>query len=249
MHVVTLEAEIEPDSVIFLFQEMHNLLFILTLLQFDQGVVSEREVAQTDFFGSVSSQVGNAHLVTVGLHAIIIVVVRERQVQSRAGILGTTFSKLNVLDSVSDKGEGIVVTSQESVAGEALRVEVRNERGSVLTVPEGLVRKDALTEADVVSDALDDVLIESTVQDVHGTLTVLAPRDQLGDHGIVIHADLAAFLDAGVNADAATRPILHGFVVLLEEANRRQEVARGILSINAVLHRMTIDLDVVLVEL
>ena len=59
---------------------------------------------------------------------------------------------------------------------------------------------------------------------------------ELGDHRIVIHRDLAALEDAGIVAHRhsvlralSRRPVLH------EAANRRQEVAKRVFSVNAAL--------------
>ena len=86
LHIVTLQAELEPDSIILMLVEMHNLLLVTTLLQLDQRVVLEREVAQADLLGAAARQVGYAHVIAVGVHAIIVVAIRERHVKGGAGI-------------------------------------------------------------------------------------------------------------------------------------------------------------------
>ena len=72
-----------------------------------------------------------------------------------------------------------------------------------------------------------------------------AAGDQLGDHRIVEHRDLAALGDAVVDAHAlrlARRPVAD------EAAGRGQEAAIGILGIDAGLDRPAVELHVVLAE-
>ena len=71
-------------------------------------------------------------------------------------------------------------------------------------------------------------------------------RDQLGDHRVVVHRDLAAFVDAGVHAHRARhlrrRPIAD------QAADRRQEAALRILGIDPALDRPAVALQVGLRE-
>ena len=58
-------------------------------------------------------------------------------------------------------------------------------------------------EGDVVLDAVDDEGVERVGLQVDGGLARGRMRDELGDHGIVVHGDLGALEHAGVVADGA----------------------------------------------
>src|SRR3546814_7804098 len=67
-------------------------------------------------------------------------------------------------------------------------------------------------------------------------LTVLAPRDDLGDHRVVEGRDLGAFMDAGVDAAA-----MLGELEQFERADRGQKSLGGILGIKPRFHRPAVD--------
>ena len=74
-------------------------------------------------------------------------------------------------------------------------------------------------------------------------LTVRGPRDELADHGVVVHRDLAALLHTSVDSDILVRGWLQ---VLRQMSDRWKEIARGVLSIDTVLNRVTVDFHVIL---
>lgn len=57
----------------------------------------------------------------------------------------------------------LFIVALESVSGESVGVESRNEAGVVVTISEALVLQDGFTETKVVGDTLDHVLVESSV--------------------------------------------------------------------------------------
>ena len=80
-------------------------------------------------------------------------------------------------------------------------------------------------------------------------MRVGAVRDELGDHRIVEHRDLAALVDAGVVAHGdAVGGALGRRAVLHQTADGRQEVAERVLGIDAALDRPAVDLHVRLLE-
>jgi hypothetical protein len=70
-------------------------------------------------------------------------------------------------------------------------------------------------------------------------------HDQLGDHRVVVHRDLAALVDAGVHAHAVSSG---GGAYFTEAPGRRQEVAERILRVDAALHRPAVARDLRLRE-
>ena len=71
--------------------------------------------------------------------------------------------------------------------------------------------------------------------------------DELGDHRIIIHRDLPAFLDTRIIAhgDGAELPLCR-WAIGGEAANRGHEIAGWIFGINAAFHRPTVQFDVAL---
>ena len=92
---------------------------------------------------------------------------------------------------------------------------------------------DRLAKAEVVCNTLHDVLIEGVIQQVHGGLSVSSPCDQLADHRVVVHGDLAALLDTCVDSDVFVRVWL---LIFREEANGWEELTGGIFSVYSVLN-------------
>ena len=98
-------------------------------------------------------------------------------------------------------------------------------------------------------DPVDDEGVERVRLQVDGRLARGRMRHQLGDHRIVEHGDLGALEHAGVVADgAAERGALLGRPVAAEAADRGQEVAVGVLGIDAALDRPAVELHVRLLE-
>jgi len=73
-----------------------------------------------------------------------------------------------------------------------------------------------------------------------------AVHDQLGDHRVVVHRDLAALVHAGVDAHLARR--LGRREELDQPAGGRQETAERIFGVDAALHRPAVKLEVGLLE-
>jgi hypothetical protein len=88
-------------------------------------------------------------------------------------------------------------------------------------------------EHEVARDAADDERVERLAHAIRGRLARRRVHDQLGDHRVVVHRDLAALVHAGVDAHLACglrgRPVAH------EAPDRRQEVAHRILGVDAAL--------------
>ncbi len=84
---------------------------------------------------------------------------------------------------------------------------------------------------------------------VDGRLARARMRDELGDHGIVEHGDLGALEHAGIVAHGAAigRAFL-GRPIPGEPADRGQEIAEGVLGVDAALHRPAVQLHVRLLE-
>ena len=87
--------------------------------------------------------------------------------------------------------------------GEALRVFLVDEAGREPAFPPARRGHDGGEEAEVVADALDDEAIERVGLGRDGGGTVRPEGDQLGDHRIVVHRDLAALRHAGIDAGDA----------------------------------------------
>src|SRR5262249_23416957 len=72
---------------------------------------------------------------------------------------------------------------------------------------------------------------------------------ELGDHGIVVERNFAALVDAGIDSHGhIARAALRRRPVAHQAAARRQDVARGVLGIDAGLDRPARKLDVALLE-
>lgn len=69
----------------------------------------------------------------------------------------------------------------------ALGVEGGDEGSGVFAFGEAFIRDDALAELDVMSNAMNDILVKLLVQEIHGSFSVFTPGDKLADHGIVVH--------------------------------------------------------------
>ena len=83
-----------------------------------------------------------------------------------------------------------------------------------------------------MSNTLDHILVESLVEQVKGLLAIRAPRDEFANHRVIVHADFTALLDTGVDTNVLMRIRL---LILSEESNRRQELARRVFSVDTVL--------------
>src|SRR3546814_5313146 len=86
-------------------------------------------------------------------------------------------------------------------------------------------------EIDIMSRALDFEAIQRFDLPVNGLFAGVCISDQLGDHGVIEHADLAAFHHAIVDSDAIH---LQRRIVADEPPGRRKETPIWILGIDAV---------------
>ena len=102
---------------------------------------------------------------------------------------------------------------------------------------------DRLAKAKVMGHTLDHILIKSFIEQVKRLGTVGGPRNQLANHWVVIHRDLTTFLHSCVNPDILMRFWL---LVLGQETDGGEEIARGVLGIDAILNRVSIDIHIVL---
>lgn len=161
------------------------------------------------------------------------------------GLFKTVVLGTFVFHHKSGDSDNLFIIALESVSCKSLWVESGDKAGVVVTVSKVLVLEDGLTKAEVVGDTLDDVLVKSGVQKVHGSGSVFTPSDSLGDHGIVVDRNFRAFFNAGVDSHIR---VSSGLLVLIKEADGRQELAGWVFSIDSVLNRVTVDLYIILLE-
>eukprot|EP00050_Salpingoeca_kvevrii_P020708 m.101869 g.101869 ORF g.101869 m.101869 type:complete len:422 (-) comp8978_c2_seq1:355-1620(-) len=134
----------------------------------------------------------------------------------------------------------------ELVAVEALGVDLGDKVCGDIAADEAGLADNVAEKGDVVVDAADDVRVEGALHLLDGVLAVLAVGDELADHGIVVHADLAALDDASVDADAGEAGIgRRGLNVSLKAAGGGEEEV-GILGVDAGLNGPAVDANVVL---
>ena len=117
-------------------------------------------------------------------------------------------------------------------------------------------------ERQVVADPLDLEAVQRHTHPLDRALTSGCPRAQLRDHRVVIHADLAALIDAGIiaNGRLACGRVILPFAIVQQRTSRNfrrwaiagqtpdggQEAAIGVFGIEAVLDGPAVDLNVVL---
>eukprot|EP01137_Pigoraptor_chileana_P032809 Opistho-2@22806 len=96
----------------------------------------------------------------------------------------------------------------------------------------------------------DDMRIsQGGIEPGQGLGAVLAPDDQLGDHGVVVRADGIAFAHAGIETDGATLEAHMGRPARdMQRAGRRQETGLGVLGADARLDRMAVHAQLGLLE-
>ena len=103
------------------------------------------------------------------------------------------------------------------------------------------MRQQRRLERNVAADAADHEAVERLAHACDRMLAVLAVHDELGDHRVVIHRDLAAVVHAGVHPHAVqVRGVAreHGLgrrLELHQPAGGRQEVAERIFGVDAAL--------------
>ena len=132
---------------------------------------------------------------------------------------------------------------------EAVGELVLDVAGRQLTGLEALLIHHRRQEGHVVADARQVGVLQRTGHAGDGGFTRLAPGTQLGDHGVVEHADLVALADAGIVADGVVALIaLFRLLIAHQTADRRQEAAIGVLGVDAALDGPAVDRQVFLLE-
>src|SRR6185312_14654494 len=112
-----------------------------------------------------------------------------------------------------------------------------------------LVVHDRGQEGDVVVDALDAETVERHGHGVDRGKPRRRVRAEFGDHRIVEHRNLAAFVHAGVVADRHVAARAFGRRAIADQApDRGDETAIGIFGIDARLDRPAVDADVALLQ-
>ena len=124
---------------------------------------------------------------------------------------------------------------------ELLGDEVRGE----LARPEPGMGHQRRQERHVVRHAADVELVQRAAHAIDRLVASLAVRAELGDHRVVEHRDLAALVDAGIDADVGSRL---GFAVLHQAPRGRQEVAERVFSVETRLDGPALQLHVLLLE-
>ena len=111
---------------------------------------------------------------------------------------------------------------------------------AVVVADERRVGDDVRVERDDRGHALDLVLGQGAGGAGERLVAVLAPHDQLGEHGVELATDGVALLDAGVHADAGAVGLLVGG----DGAGGGQEAAAGVLAVDAELEGVALRLGV-----
>ncbi len=114
-----------------------------------------------------------------------------------------------------------------------MRKRLGNEIGRQRAGVEPLARRDRREERDIVPNPGDVEAVERVLQSPDRRLAVRPMGDQLGDHRIVIEADLGALEDAAVDA----HPVAFRRAVADQPSDRRQEVAGRVLRVDPRLDR------------
>ena len=142
------------------------------------------------------------------------------------------------------------VTSGESLL-EPFGVLLLNELGGVFTRNEAGVVQQGPQKVDVVLQSTDLVSIQSGLHPVHGLSTVLAPGNQLGDHRIVVHANLGTLTDTRVSPDGlvvvklgVVLNVSIGFFVVGKKTSGGEETTEGVLGVDTGFKSPTVRLDI-----
>jgi hypothetical protein len=123
-----------------------------------------------------------------------------------------------------------------------------NEAGVELAAHKPGMRQQRGLERDVAADATNDEAVERLAHLGNRIKAVLAVHDELGDHRVVVHRDLATIDHARVDAHAVQVGgvgLVHGLRRRLEAhqaACAGQEVAERVFGVDAALHRPAIAL-------
>ena len=131
---------------------------------------------------------------------------------------------------------------------EPVRILLRDEPGRKLACQPARMLHQRREKRDVVLDALDHEFVERLRLRIDRRLPRRAVRDQLRDHRVVEHRDLAALENPRIVAhrDPILAAPLRRRLVAHEAPDRGQEVAVWILRIDPAFHRPALQADLVL---
>ncbi|SKN13597.1 Uncharacterised protein [Mycobacteroides abscessus subsp. bolletii] len=151
------------------------------------------------------------------------------------------------LDNQLLAGQGLVLVGCLTTSGERLDGVVPLgldpagvDGEAVLVADEGRVGHHGAVERDDGGQAFDVELGQCAPRAGEGLVAVAAGHDQLGQHGVELAADHGSGLNARIQAHAGTgRGVIH-----LDRSGGRQEVAAGVLAVDAELDRVATRLGV-----
>ena len=98
-----------------------------------------------------------------------------------------------------------------------------------------------------MTDAFDLKAVQGDAHFLNRGFTGRGPCAEFRDHRVIVHADLAAFIDAGIVAhDAVVAHVFFGRTIAGQATDRGQEVAIGVFGIQTVFNRPAVDFHIVL---
>ena len=128
---------------------------------------------------------------------------------------------------------------------ESLRVLLGDQAGVEVAGQKARVLHQRRLKGDIRCHAANHELVQCIAHAANCLIACRGMHDQLGNHRIVEHRNLAAFIHAGIDAHAVYVGWRH---VLHQAAGGRQETAEGIFGIDAAFHRPAVEFDLVLRE-
>ena len=153
---------------------------------------------------------------------------------------------VGAMDGRADRGKECRIVRRNVLAVESVRILLGDERGREATFREPRMPHQRRLEHDVGRDAADHERVQRLRHPRDRLAAARRVHDELRDHRVVVHRDLAALVHAGVDAHAARhllrRPVAH------QASHRRQEPPQRILGVDAALDRPSVALDVGLRE-
>ena len=192
------------------------------------------------------------------LHHDQLVLVRHLVARQLAADAGGALARLAPHKGGDGHQEQRIVV-RHVLGAEALGIVLGDEAGVELAGDEPRVRQQRGLEGDVAADAADHEGVQRGAHLGDGVVAVAAVHDELGDHRVVEHRDLAALVDAGVHAHTTKAPVRIGRALqrlgaLLQVGRRRcvlhqaagggQEVAERVFRIDAALDGPAVEPDV-----
>ena len=136
----------------------------------------------------------------------------------------------------------IVVRHHRGV--EALRILLGDEAGVEVAGLEARMLHQRRLERDVRRDAANDEAVQRVAHPGNRLFAGGAVHDQLGDHRVVEHRDLAAVVDAGIDPDLAWNFLRR--LELDQTAGGRQEAAERVFGVDPAFHRPAVELNLLL---